>query len=153
MPLAPERRFDDCLREVVAHRAFANVARRYADPLPAISRLALSVFNQTHNFFALHLVTGAHAYRVLYPYAGPLRDEIFSLGIMAGYAAVGAPSFAADLAPRARPSTGATLAGKVLSHDDHDIKLAFSAISQARFFQDNAYLEVAERYLERRPDA
>lgn len=37
-------------------------------------------------FFALHLVTGSHAFRVLYPFAGELRDEIFTLGILAGYA-------------------------------------------------------------------
>ena len=35
------------------------------------------------------------------------------------------------------------------SDDDHDIKLAYSASSQARHFADGAYLEVALRYLNR----
>ncbi len=147
--VAPGRRFDDCLRTVIAHPAFAAVARRYPDALPRISRMALSVFDQTHDFFALHLVTGAHAYRVLYPFAGALRDEIFSLGIFAGYASVGAPSFEVDLTAETPPPTSATLVGALQSDDDHDIKLAYSALSQARFYQDAAYLEAAERYLER----
>jgi len=115
----------------------------------------LNIFDQTHDFFALHLVTGAHAFRLLYPFAGKWRDEIFSLGILAGYAAVGAPDFSTS---QAEPHEHAddsvteamtTLPRKVRSDDDHDIKLAYSAMSQAKHYEDPAYIEAASRYLDR----
>src|SRR5690606_16212305 len=62
------------------------------DNLRQISHAALSVFAATHDFFALHLVTGSHAFRIVHPYAGPDADAILNLGILAGYLAVGAPS-------------------------------------------------------------
>ena len=38
--------------------------------LKEISRACLEVFHATHDFFALHLVTSSHAFRVCAPYAG-----------------------------------------------------------------------------------
>ncbi len=38
--------------------------------LEEISRACLEVFHATHDFFALHLVTSSHAFRVCAPYAG-----------------------------------------------------------------------------------
>lgn len=156
---APGKRFDDSLEEVVAHPAFATAARRYTQALPGLSRIALTIFDQTHDFFALHLVTGAHAYRLLYPFMGALRDEIFSIGILAGYAAIGAPVFAPSVpgaestptAPTSASILGAVseLTDAVKSDDDHDFKLAYSALSQSRHYHDDAYARVATRYLGR----
>jgi hypothetical protein len=149
--VGPGRKFDVCLKAVIAHPAIADVARRYPDALPAFSRAALSIFDQTHDFFALHLVTGAHAFRTLYPFAGEFRDEIFSLGILAGYASVGAPVFSPFKAARQAVLTIAPELGKaVKTSDDHDIKLAYSAMNQAHYFADDAYAEVAQRYLSAR---
>lgn len=148
----PGRRFDDCLDTVIAHPDFAPAARHYPDALAAFSRSALHAFDQTHDFFALHLVTGAHAFRILYPFAGEYRDEIFALGILAGYTAIGAPPFSPDQnigVSDISLQAASELGSQVRSDDDHDIKLAYSAMSQALHFQDNAYADVAARYLSR----
>jgi hypothetical protein len=153
--LSISTRFDDRIATVVAHPDFAGAARTYPATLTSISRAALNIFDQTHDFFALHLVTGAHAFRLLYPFAGKWRDEIFSLGILAGYAAVGAPDFttgqaeANEQADESVTEAMSALTRKVQSEDDHDIKLAFSAMSQAKHYEDRAYIEAASRYLDR----
>lgn len=151
--VGPGRSFDDCLKEVLSGPGLASAAVNPPEALRVVSRTALGVFDGTHNFFALHLVTGAHAFRVLYPFAGPQRDAIFSLGVLAGYAAVGAPAFPPLESSNASPQDGAELADALgtdlTGKDDHDIKLAYSASSQARHFADGAYLEVALRYLNR----
>ncbi|TNF87535.1 MAG: DUF4243 domain-containing protein, partial [Gammaproteobacteria bacterium] len=150
--LKPGARFDDRLATVLEHPAFAGAARTYPDALTTISGMALRIFAQTHDFFALHLVTGSHAYRLLYPFAGELRDEIFSLGILAGYAAIGAPTFQFEHEPIARQGVTAdsgALAAELDSDDDHDIKLTYSALCQAQHFEDDAYLAAASGYLAR----
>ena len=66
--------------------------------LEEIGRACLEVFHATHDFFALHLVTSSHAFRVCAPYAGPGLDALYSVGIAIAYLAIGAPPFEA-LAP------------------------------------------------------
>jgi hypothetical protein len=116
------------------------------------------VFAATHNFFALHLVTGGHAFRLVAPYAGPHADALFNLGVVAGYAAVGAPPFhTAPLTGPALsdpdPTTQNALTPSVLlalcRDDEHDYKLAYSAWRQAAHWHDPAYLDVARAYLKR----
>lgn len=149
------KRFDDRVAAVLAHPAFAEVAAQYPDTLASVSRAALSIFDQTHDFFALHLVTGAHAFRLLYPFAGKRREEIFSLGILAGYAAVGAPGFTTgqtdtnEQIDNSAVETAGALSRKIRGEDEHDIKLAYSALSQTNHFKDHAYVEAASRYLDR----
>jgi len=147
-----ERNFNACLDAVIAQPGFRSAALTVPDQLTGFSRRALDVFAATHDFFALHLVTGAHAYRLLYPYAGKLKEPIFALGLLAGYASVGAPSFSAT-------ETAATVSAEELRSlisregsdlDEHDIKLAHSALSQGRFFSDPAFTGIAAEYFRRR---
>lgn len=42
---------------------------RVPDTMHAVTRVAFEIFASTRDFFALHLVTGAHAYRILFEYA------------------------------------------------------------------------------------
>lgn len=72
---------------------FASLPGEVPDTLRAVTRVALDIFASTHDFFALHLVPGAHAYRILFEYAGADRNQLFLLGIAAGYLAVNAPAF------------------------------------------------------------
>ncbi len=143
--ISPEKNFTACLREVIDHPAFAQAAVPSRDALRLLSRESLHVFASTHDFFALHLVTGSHAFRVLYPFAGEQRDAILTLGLLAGYAAAGAPPYT----PPARafatnpPADWLALAGD----DEHAITLAYSARSQGRCFHDPTFEAAAIGYL------
>lgn len=148
--VAPDRRFDDCLDLVEQHPEFSAAARRVPNALRQISRLALRVFDESHDFFALHLVTGAHAYRVLSEFIGPEQEETFTLGILAGYAAVGAP----ELTPAHDESTSAPSEQQTRQFieglsvkNEHDIKIAYSCLKQSEHFEDALFLEIAARYL------
>ena len=111
--------------------------------LNEISRACLEVFHATQEFFALHLVTASHAFRICAPWAGPNPDSIYSAGIGVAYLAIGAPAFD----PVARAT--ATLPFDALSTatDEHDIKLAYSCLAQSRAFADPTYVCAATRYL------
>jgi len=138
------RNFNACLEVVKNHPAYQEAAVCLIEPLEDMSRRALSVFAATHDFFALHLVTGAHAYRILYPFAGPNRDATFCLGLLAGYAAVGAPDYQdVELSNAGLPTDWLALTRS----DEHNIKLAYSASRQAEFFDDARYIEVTANYL------
>ncbi len=151
--VTPNRRFDDCLDIVEQHPEFNAAACRVPDALSQISRLALRVFDESHDFFALHLVTGAHAFRVLSQFAGHRQEEIFALGILAGYASVGAPELTpAQDEPTAAPTEQQTrqFIDSLSVEDEHDIKIAYSCLMQSEHFDDALYLEVAARYLRSR---
>ncbi len=114
--------------------------------LKELSRACLDVFHSTHDFFALHLVTCSHAFRVCAPWAGSNADCLFSVGIGAAYLAIGAPEFS-PVAPSAHTMLPEKLAAAV---DEHDIKLAYSCSAQSCAFGDPDYDRVAASYLEPR---
>ncbi|MFB3105010.1 MAG: questin oxidase family protein [Pseudomonadales bacterium] len=143
--------FAERAERVVAQPVFVESAQQYHSTLRVVSRCALEVFASTHNFFALHLVTSAHAFRLLHGFAGPHADAIFTLGVLAGYAAVEAPAFE----PLAEPDTDGQeiTAARLLdacSDNEHDYKLAYSAWRQAHHWNDSVYLAVAYHYLQQR---
>ena len=113
------------------------------DALRRAARAALGVFDATHGFFALHLVTGSHAFRVCAPYIGADAERLLWAGITAGYLAIGAPlpQRAAETAPRTAAPDLAVRDG------EHLIKLAWSARSQAAAFDDAAFTDVVSDYL------
>jgi hypothetical protein len=111
--------------------------------LKELSRACLEVFDATHDFFALHLVTSSHAFRVCSPWAGPNWGAIYSAGIGAAYLAIGAPAFA----PLARASANLPMPALSSDTDEHDIKVAYSSLAQAKAFGDPTYRWVAARYL------
>ncbi|MEO8181696.1 MAG: questin oxidase family protein [Deltaproteobacteria bacterium] len=115
----------------------------------AISRSCLEVFHATHDFFALHLVTGSHAFRICSPWAGPHPERLLSVAIAAAYLVVGAPDFEPIQARRAELPTRQLRSAT----DEHDIKLAYSCRQQARAYADAAYEWVAAQYLMPRLDS
>jgi hypothetical protein len=149
-----ERNFNQCLAHVTLQAGFSAAAVFTEDTLLSVSRQALNIFAATHDFFALHLVTGSHAYHVLYPYAGELRDPIFALGILAGYASVGAPSYshvqARDAADPAAVDWLSLVGRSGGTADEHDVKLAHSAERLSAAFDEPAYARVVARYLRSR---
>lgn len=136
--------------------------RLSARPLPELAHAALAVFDATHDFFALHLVTSLHAFRICAPWLGENAASLAALGLAAGYLAIGAPDFEPLTAPRAKemhPSGQQTttlgpvepdlLTSLLQAPDEHDIKLLHSCRCQARAFGDPSYEAVARRYLAR----
>jgi hypothetical protein len=154
--VSADRNFTQALTEVIAHPGFAEAAMIHEDLPAVLSRRALEVFATTHDFFALHLVTGAHAYRILYPFAGELRDPIFALGLLGGYAAVGASEFEPMSTGEqiTRPDAWDAWRERLLTDsswpDEHDVKLAHSAVSQADHYVDPTWTRIASDYLESR---
>ncbi len=122
-----------------------------SNTLEEISRACLEVFHTTHDFFALHLVTSSHAFRVCAPWAGPQSLRLFSAGIAAAYLAIAAPEFevlpTAAAAPLPTAGEPLPIAGLAKATDEHDIKLAYSAQAQAQAFGDPTYRWVAVNYL------
>jgi len=111
-----------------------------------IGRACLEVFHATHDFFALHLVTSSHAFRICAPYAGSGLGALLSTGIAIAYLAIGAPPFE-PVAPAV-----ASLPTNHLSKakDEHDVKIAYSCLAQSRAFDDTTYRWVAAEYLKPR---
>lgn len=141
--------FDAGLQQVVANRAFTTSL--IPDCLDSMTRTALDVFAATHDFFALHLVTGSYAYRVLHAFAGPDADALFTLGLLAGYGAIGAPPFssgAATSASQADRGKGSWM--ELAGADEHNIKIAYCAHRLAQLLQDDAFAEVTLDYLSSR---
>src|SRR5512147_591274 len=115
---------------IIEGARLASCGGRAGDTMKQLSRACLEIFHATHDFFALHLVTSSHAFRVCAPWAGPNTDNLFSIGLAAAYLAIGAPEFtsledAIDVLPLDE------LAG---AKDEHDPKLAYSAKAQARAY-------------------
>jgi hypothetical protein len=109
-----------------------------------LTRACLEIFDTTHDFFALHLVTASHAFHVCSPWAGPSAPGVFSVGICAAYLALGAPVFRALVSPPAALS----LARLAAASDEHAIKLAYSCRYLARVHGDPTYEWVAARYFD-----
>ena len=97
---------------------------RTAGALPrepaGIAGVTLDCFNATHDFFALHLVTGTHAFLVCADYVTGDHTDLLRAGIAAGLLAIGAPAFERDT-----PTTPATI------DDEHDTKLTFACADLA----------------------
>jgi len=117
------------------------------DVLRAVSRTCLDAFDATHDFFALHLVTSSHAYRVCSPFVAELGarvvDDLYSIGIATAYLAIGAPEFARN----EREPAPLPLEALADASDEHDLKLAYSCRAQRLAYDDVAYEAIAARYL------
>jgi hypothetical protein len=111
-----------------------------------IGRACLEVFNATHDFFALHLVTSSHAFRICAPYAGSGLGALLSTGIAVAYLAIGSPPF-----EPVEPATASLPTDRLSqARDEHDLKLAYSCLAQSRAFDDATYRWVAAEYLKPR---
>lgn len=120
--------------------------RRSARPIPDITLAALTAFHATHDFFALHLVTGMHAFRQCLPWLPASSAELAAVGVAAGYAAMGSPKL--EALPSADASfTKLDLATLLRAGDEHDIKLTYSCQTHANAFSDPRYEVVVARYL------
>lgn len=143
--------FSERAETVLAQSDMAELAWVIDDNLRRMSLAALAAFDATHDFFALHLLTGSHAFRLIRPWAGPRADAILNLGLLAGYLAIGAPPIpdmdgAAD-EPGEIPAEARARLLLRCADDEHDLKVAYSGWAQARHWQCGRYITAVERYL------
>ena len=114
----------------------------------AVSNLAL--YLSTCDFTALHTVTSCHAIRLLYPYL----DEACQLeaikhywfSIVAAYATIGAPLVKPLDAVDTHVDGSIEVIKEALRDglDDHDIKIAYTAICEAQHYNDDRFLLAAK---------
>ena len=138
-----EGRFNARYRAAAGASGLRPAGGRPEEILRDVSRSALEIFHSTHDFFALHLVTSSHAFRVCAPWAGPGSSALFSVGIGAAYLGIGAPPFA----PLPSASAELPLQWLAADTDEHDIKIAYSALMQSSAYEDPTYRWVAMQYL------
>lgn len=151
LPGSPADSFSRRAEAALALPGMAALALVTDDHLRAMSRAALAVFAGSHDFFALHLVTASHAYRLLHPYLcpqlGPRTDVIFTLGLLAGYLAAGGPAPEPLPATTPGPPPTASQLLALCSDDEHDIKLAHAAGAHADHWDEPVFRHVARTYL------
>ena len=127
-------------------RATVQQLRLQGDTLPRLAALAAQAFAASGNFTALHLVTSAHALRLLMPY---LDDPLPPLCAYwrAYAAAVCVAGLQAGTAPAPRP-WAELKAAALASDDDHCIKLVDSCLAEhAAYGGAGAWQQAATRAL------
>jgi len=151
-PLIAER-----MAQVANQSAFAGIAATFCidDPdttLAQLAALAARLYAATDNFTVLHLVTSAHALRVLLPWLDV--DErsqaagLYWLAYAAGHAASGLTHRASAAAPVALRPWPEIVSQAIASDDDHFIKLVDSCREQERAYGGAVWREAASRALQ-----
>jgi hypothetical protein len=138
--------FNRRYRQILQTTQFRPSGGAPASVLAELGRACLEVFDSTHDFFALHLVTATHAFRVCSAWAGPSAEGIYSVGIALAYLALGAPAFR----PVVRSSSEFPSDRLASASDEHDLKLAYACRASAQAHGDPSYEWVAHRYLDAR---
>lgn len=136
--------FDARYNATVASGALTGRVAIVPDGGRTIAELGLALFNDTHDFFALHIVTGTHALGVCADAINLNVDGLRCAGVLAAYLTIGAPPF--DRQARASATS---------IDDEHDAKMAYSCIDQARDLRSARFEEAAAVYAgfrQTRPD-
>jgi hypothetical protein len=135
------------MQAVAAQRGFgAGVARLRvdADTLPRLARGAAELYAASGNFTVLHLVTSAHALRVLLPF---IEEEAHAAvrAYWRAVAAAWAASGAAPLPPVPPLPWQQIVARALASDDDHVIKLVDSCREQQAALGGDVWQRAATR--------
>ena len=123
----------------------SSLAPRGLD-LDAIARGLLGAYAATGDFALLHGVTGAHAFRVLSPFASEPRAALLDLwaAAVAVYMGAGAPPVGAwGLRGDDTLDWAQVHARAVRREDEHDIKLAYSCWREWQHRGDDLYRRAA----------
>ncbi len=156
LPIAPvEARFITTrMRAAAAAPGFAAaVARLRIDDttLPALAQHAAQLYASTGDFTVLHLVTSAHALRVLLPFTPEplLAVRSYWQAYAAGYAATSAQAETTAMA-KTRATTAlqdwpSLVAAALASDDEHVIKLMHSGREEGGFYGNDVFRRAASR--------
>lgn len=115
-----------------------------------LNRLAaahLAIYLQTCSFVALHLVTSAHALRLVLPYL-PKPDaalRFYWQASAAAYIAIGAPAISPAALSEEAPTWESLIVEAVQSPDDHLIKFTYTCREEATAYQTSLYRLAAAR--------
>jgi hypothetical protein len=141
------------MRRVAAVPAFgAAIAglRRDEQTLATASRVATERYLRTRDFTVLHLVTSAHALRVLLPLLDP--DDLpaalghYWLAFAAAHAASGAGDGRRAALPRVAVQPWPVIVARAIASDDeHLIKLVDSCLEHDRAYGGAVWREAASR--------
>jgi hypothetical protein len=140
-------RMADAARSPAFRRASAALRVDTADTLSRLAHHAAAAYAQTGDFTVLHLVTSAHAMRVLWPWLDD-ADRLpalrhYARAFVAGHLASGAPgSVATGAAP---PPWPGIVERALASDDEHEIKLVYSCREQERAYGGDLWLRAAAR--------
>ena len=131
-------------------RAAAGLQIDGETTLPQLATLAACLYAASDNFTVLHLVTSAHAMRVLLPWIEPDEQTAalghYWLAYAAGHAASGLNDNGRSTLPRAPLVPWPALIERALaSDDDHLIKLIDSCREQERAYGGAVWREAASR--------
>jgi hypothetical protein len=136
------------MHEVASLPAFDNVAAQLkvgTGTLRALAHCAAGVYARSGNFTALHLVTSAHALRVLLPL---IDDAQVAVGAYWRAFAAGFIASGAQPGPVPPPLDWAALAAAAIgSDDDHLIKLVDSCREEQRVYGSDDWRIAATRAL------
>jgi len=134
------------MQVVAAQPGFAAaVARLRVDgaTLPRLARGAAELYAASGNFTLLHLVTSAHALRVLLPFVEDAEAALRAYGL--AFAAAWAASGAVPRPPAPLPPWPRIVARAVASDDDHVIKLVDSCREQQAALGGAVWRQAAAR--------
>jgi hypothetical protein len=128
--------------------SFADSAAIDADSLPKLATLARRIFATTLDFTALHLVTSAHALRVLSPWIEDRgwANAMFWRALLAADGGIQAPLIEEPL-PIAAWGWDELATRAIATGDDHAVKLTYTARSEAAFYGCEAYRAAAAAYV------
>jgi hypothetical protein len=120
--------------------------------LEDLARVAIRLYWQTGDFTVLHLVTTAHAARIVfgrYPQLATKQAvEALWLAACAAYASIGAPAPQLPSPPAELPDWPAICAGAVACNDDHVVKMTYTCRCEETHYGDPLYRAAAARLVE-----
>jgi hypothetical protein len=130
----------------------ASLSRPVLSPpalLQDLARLAIRLYWQTADFTVLHLVTTAHAARIVFSRYPQLATreaaDALWLAACAAYASVGAPFPQSPSLPAELPNWLEICAGAVACNDDHVVKMTYTCRCEEANYSDPLYRAVAAR--------
>ena len=141
------------MAEAAAQPGFQSAVsalRTSTSTLPSFAGLALTIFLQTLDFTALHLVTGTHAFRLIQPWVTDTEtaNGFFWRAILGAYASMGAPPIDLSAASTGIASVGLDELHAIAksSLDDHVIKIIYTATREQEHYGNDLYINAAASY-------
>ena len=150
---SPEGMIASLMRNYSKSESFQTTAPRlqvHDGTLRDLATIALEHYLRSRNFTVLHLVTGAHATRILLPYSDDPQMAVrhYAVAFAAGVAAVGIDPDAAALPVTVQPWE-ALIAAACNAEDEHEIKLVYACREEFLVTEDDRYRSAASLILGR----
>jgi hypothetical protein len=132
-----------------------NAFKKFSNPLPKrnasldeISLAAINLYASTHdNFEALHVVTSAHALRVVRPFISDFDKALrfYWQAVCAVYITIGCPQIAPIIEEASLPEWDSILEKACLSNNDHVIKFVYTCWEEERHYKRSLYRHYAAK--------